>query len=154
MQVLKPARPSPLRSALETFASDGPIATAVSSTAELGVSQLPELFRSVMSPPRSAATASQVTAPKQTTSLPASTGDWQTTVCKIVRERTPAWATDACARLNVWWTRERVNKLVEASLPNRKLDALAIDGESRRVPIPAACSNLISSVFLRLCITR
>ena len=53
----------------------------------------------------------------------------QTRVRKIAEERPPVWVTEACARVNVWWTRDRVNKLVEASLPNRKLVALAIDGE-------------------------
>ena len=47
----------------------------------------------------------------------------------MAEERAPVWVTEACARVNVWRTRDRVDKLVEASLPNRKLDALAIDGE-------------------------
>ena len=61
-QVLKPSHSSPLRSALDTVASDGAITNALTTAAEVGASQIPELFRSVMPshPPSALAKAESV----------------------------------------------------------------------------------------------
>lgn len=135
-QVLKPAQSSPLRSALETIASDGPITAALTSTAEASVSQIPELFRSVM-PSQSAAVAERAGAAvetvkkgeqeiKQLASLP---GQWTSQFRGEIARRSPAAAGHVVARLQEWWHRERVFRVVEAALPNRKMDGLAVDGE-------------------------
>lgn len=136
-QVLKPAQSSSLRSALETIASDGPITAALTSTAEASVSQIPELFRSVM-PSQSAAVAERAGAAvetvkkgeqeiKQLASLP---GQWTSQFRGEVVRRSPAAAGHVVAQLQEWWHRERVFRVVEGALPNRKMDGLAVDGES------------------------
>lgn len=137
-QVLKPAHPSPLRSALDTFAADGPISAVISSTAEAGASQIPELFRSVM-PAHSPVAAKVETAVetvkkgeeeiKNIVSVRAS--EWQARLYGELTRYLPHAVVEIGSRVANWWTRERVNKVVEASLPNRKMDALAIDGEHK-----------------------
>lgn len=136
-QVLKPSMSSPLRSALDTIASDGPITAVMSSTAEAGASHLPELFRSVMPshPPAIVAKAEAVveSAIKKEQELQKyvpSPEQLKEDLHHAVGRYTPAAATRLTARFGKWWHTERIYRVAEASLPNRKMDGLAIDGAS------------------------
>jgi nucleoporin NDC1 len=136
MSALKPSRSSPLRSALDTIASDGSITAAVTSTAEAGASQIPELFRSVM-PSHAAAVTETAEAAVETVkkgereikNLAALPTKWKAQFYEEVVRRTPKFAQDLLDRFDAWWNRERVYRVVEAVLPNRKMDGLAVDGE-------------------------
>ncbi|EED82559.1 predicted protein [Postia placenta Mad-698-R] len=130
--VLKPTPTSPLRAALDTLASDG----AISSAADSGVSQIPELFRSMVHASPSAEKAIESVKRSEERVV----GMFEETRTKLqqrmeaaVHGRVPAAALEKMTpafgvveRVRQWWTRDRVNKLVEMSLPNRHLDALAI----------------------------
>lgn len=135
--VLKPTPTSPLRAALDTLASDG----AISSAADSGVSQIPELFRSMVHASPSAEKAIESVKRSEERVV----GMFEETRTKLqqrmeaaVHGRVPAAALEKMTpafgvveRVRQWWTRDRVNKLVEMSLPNRHLDALAISILSR-----------------------
>lgn len=126
---------SPLKSALETLASDGVVTAAAD---ELGsATHLPDLFRSVMAPPATSQKAAQdkpETKPAQNVQpskpVPA-THKWAAQVSeeadKILKKYAPRWSHEACTRLQDWWTRERLSRVVESSLPNRKMDVCAIE---------------------------
>lgn len=134
--VLKPGRSSPLYSAFDTIASDGSITAAVTSTAEAGVSQIPELFRSVM-PSQTAAVKETAEAAVETVkkgeqeimNLVALPNKWKTTVREEFVRKSPKAVLDLAGRLEKWWHKERIYKVVEASLPYRKMDGLAADGK-------------------------
>ncbi|KAI0746295.1 nucleoporin protein Ndc1-Nup [Daedaleopsis nitida] len=140
--IFKPAQASPLRAALDTFASDGPLATAVSETAEAGASHIPELFRSVMpSTPGSSASAAVETAKKAEESVAAivsqTKGKWREGAGKALGRYLPRNVLHVVGHARTWWTRERVHRVVETSLPNRHVDALAAEVLCR-----LACASL------------
>ena len=121
--ILKGAPASPLRAALDTLASDGPLSTAVAATADGAVSHLPELFRSV----RPAARAAEVVHKGEARVaglLERTLARWR----RRLRSAVPDAPFAAVGALREWWTRERVNRKVEMCLPNRRLDALVIAG--------------------------
>ncbi|EKM52969.1 uncharacterized protein PHACADRAFT_124416 [Phanerochaete carnosa HHB-10118-sp] len=132
--VLKQKSASPLHSALETIASDGSVTAALASTAEAGASQIPELFRSVL-PSQTKAVAETAGAAVETVKkgeqeimqLAALPGKWKGRLQQELVAQSPSAVRRAAARLERWWHRERVHKVVEAALPNRKLDGLAAD---------------------------
>ncbi|GJE99489.1 nucleoporin protein Ndc1-Nup [Phanerochaete sordida] len=132
--VLKGKSASPLHSALETIASDGSVTVALASAAEAGASQVPELFRSVM-PSQTAAVAETAGAAVETVKkgeqeilqLAALPGKWREQLQQELVARAPGVVRGGAAQLAHWWRRERVHKVVEAALPNRKLDGLAAD---------------------------
>lgn len=134
--MFKPAKGSPLRNAFDTIASDGSITAAISSTTEAGASQIPDLFRSVM-PSQTAAVQETAAAAVETVkrgeqeimNLAALPSRWRTRVWDEILLRAPGFALDAARSLERWWHRERVYKVVEASLPYRKMDGIAADGQ-------------------------
>ncbi|RPD56539.1 hypothetical protein L226DRAFT_455586 [Lentinus tigrinus ALCF2SS1-7] len=128
--VFKPAQSSPLRAALDTFASDGPIATVVSETAEAGASHIPELFRSVMpsTPGPSAAVETVKKAEENVAAIVSQTkGKWREGASKAVSAYVPRSVAEVAGQAKSWWTRERVHRLAETSLPNRHMDAMAAE---------------------------
>ncbi|TFK83427.1 hypothetical protein K466DRAFT_665850 [Polyporus arcularius HHB13444] len=128
--VFKPAQTSPLRAALDTFASDGPIAAAVSETAEVGASHIPELFRSVMhsAPGPSAAVETVKKAEENVVAIVSQTkSKWREGASKAVSAYVPGSVAETAGQVQSWWTRERVHRLAETSLPNRHMDALAAE---------------------------
>lgn len=139
--VLKPGHSSPLYSAFDTIASDGSITAAVTSTAEAGASQIPELFRSVM-PSQTAAVKETAEAAVETVkrgeqeimNLASLPSKWRSTVREGVVTKSPKTVLNMAGRFDRWWQRERIYKVVEASLPHRKMDGLAADGQSPYVP--------------------
>ncbi|KAI0083890.1 nucleoporin protein Ndc1-Nup [Irpex rosettiformis] len=134
-QVLKPSKSSPLRSALDTVASDGAITTALTSAAEVGASQIPELFRSVMSshPPSVIAKAETAVAAVQAKEkdiqkrVAEAPGKWKAQVSEQLARYFPPFIRSAAKDADEWWRAERLHRVAEVSLPNRKLDGLAID---------------------------
>ena len=125
--VFKPAQSSPLRAALDTLASDGPLATAVSETAEAGASHIPELFRSVM-PSTPSASAAVETAKKAEENVAAIVSQTKSKWRAALGAYVPGSVRDVVGHARAWWTRERVHRVAETSLPNRHMDALAAEG--------------------------
>ncbi|KZT06677.1 uncharacterized protein LAESUDRAFT_759175 [Laetiporus sulphureus 93-53] len=127
--VLKATSASPLRAALDSLASDGPISTVVGSTADAGVSHIPELFQSVLhaSPGGDRAIEAVKKSEEQMVGLYEQTKvKWQGGLGGILRRNAPAQVIEVVGMVEEWWTRDRVNKAVEMALPNRHLDVLAI----------------------------
>ncbi|KAH8078741.1 nucleoporin protein Ndc1-Nup [Cristinia sonorae] len=124
---------SPLKSALETLASDGVVTAAAD---ELGSSQIPELFRSVMAPaltpakPKDEGKTDATPAPKKI----AAPSRWKAQAARevqnVAEKYTPGWLAEVKLQVVDWWTRERLSRVVEGSLPNRKIDALLIESLS------------------------
>ncbi|KAI9069396.1 hypothetical protein FKP32DRAFT_1617269 [Trametes sanguinea] len=130
--VYKPPQTSPLRAALDTFSSDGPLAAAVSETAEAGASHIPELFRSVMptSPQHKAQEAVETVkkAEENVVQLVKETkSKWRSGLSNALNAYLPRGIVQSASRVSSWWTRERVHRVAETSLPNRYMDALAAE---------------------------
>ncbi|KAI0367282.1 hypothetical protein BV20DRAFT_970683 [Pilatotrama ljubarskyi] len=131
-RVYKPAQTSPLHAALDTFASDGPLAAAVSETAEAGASHIPELFRSVIpTSPQTKAEAAVESVKKAEENVIALVNQtksrWRETVSSGLNAFLPRGVVQNASQVRSWWTRERVHKVAETSLPNRFMDALAAE---------------------------
>ena len=60
--------------------------------------------------------------------LAALPSQWRGRAWEAVYRRAPRFLIVAAGRLKRWWHRERMYKVVEASLPYRKMDGLAADG--------------------------
>lgn len=130
--ILKAAPPSPLRAALDSFASDGPLSTAVASTAEAGASHIPELFRSVLPPDSTAMTAVESAKKNEEKVLgfiQQTRTQWRQRLGAVVCARAPGSLLNVVEQVVEWWRRDRLHKAVEVSLPNRHLDALAASGQ-------------------------
>ncbi|EMD32361.1 hypothetical protein CERSUDRAFT_118729 [Gelatoporia subvermispora B] len=126
--VLKASPSSPLRNALDTIASDGALPAAVSSTAE--AAHLPELFRSVLHTDTAAQTAVATLRKKEedVKGLVQRTHNrWRDALAAFAEDGLPKGVLEAVTEVRGWWSRERVHKRVEASLPNRQLDVLVVD---------------------------
>lgn len=128
-KVYKPAQTSPLHAALDTFASDGPLAAAVSETAEVGASHIPELFRSVMpTSPQAKAEAAVESVKKAEENVAALVSQTKSKWLGALGAFLPRGVVQAAGQVKGWWTRERVHRVAETSLPNRYMDALAAEG--------------------------
>ncbi|EIW56161.1 uncharacterized protein TRAVEDRAFT_172114 [Trametes versicolor FP-101664 SS1] len=131
-KVYKPPKTSPLHAAFDTFASDGPLAAAVSETAEAGASHIPELFRSVMpNTPQATAEAAVQSVKKAEENVAALVNEtkskWRASISACV----PGVVKQSAGQVKGWWTRERVHRVAETSLPNRHMDALAAEALCR-----------------------
>ncbi|KAI0828520.1 nucleoporin protein Ndc1-Nup [Trametes gibbosa] len=141
-KVYKPAPTSPLHAALDTFASDGPLAAAVSETAEAGASHIPELFRSVMlTSPQAKVDAALETVKKAEENVAAAVhqagSKWRQNASSVLAACLPKGVARSAWKIEGWWTRERIHRVAETSLPNRYMDALAAEVLSR-----LACASL------------
>ncbi|KAI0635379.1 nucleoporin protein Ndc1-Nup [Trametes polyzona] len=146
-KVYKPAQTSPLHAALDTFASDGPLAAAVSETAEVGASHIPELFRSVMpTSPQAKAEAAVETVKKAEENVAALVSEtrskWREGVSGALGAVLPKSVAQTAGHVRSWWTRERVHRVAETSLPNRYMDALAAEALCRLV-----CASLMEDRY-------
>ncbi|THH32208.1 hypothetical protein EUX98_g1993 [Antrodiella citrinella] len=123
------ARQSPLRSALETLVAADGVHPAAD---DLSVSQIPELFRSVMSPSR-ASSGSKIPqdASKSSAPIVPAPSQWSVQACAEAEKLWAKWAPQLASEVRIqvhdWWIRERVSRTVDGSLPNRKMDVLAIE---------------------------
>ena len=55
-------------------------------------------------------------------------GKWREGASKAVGAYLPRGVAEVTGQVKSWWTRERVHRLAETSLPNRHMDALAAEG--------------------------
>ncbi|KAH6887245.1 nucleoporin protein Ndc1-Nup, partial [Coprinopsis sp. MPI-PUGE-AT-0042] len=131
---------------LDTLSSDGPVARIVEDAA--GKAQkaaeyvhLPDLFKSV------SAKAAEVTPPvvaKTEQAVVTATANPRGLVQRIVgsvtgaimnsyEKNAPPQLKDEVENFMVWWTGERVSRLVDASLPMRELDVVVIEVLTRLV---------------------
>ncbi|KAG6328962.1 hypothetical protein ID866_10127 [Astraeus odoratus] len=137
--IYKPPQESPLSRILNTFASDSELSKATDEVAAEVEAiakdvQVPELFRSVASTATSAipsSTAVAIQKPAATTS--AFTTRLQQEYGGLLVRYAPVYLRDVMSRVNEWWTRERIHKRAEISLPRRELDVLIIDSLSALV---------------------
>jgi nucleoporin NDC1 len=118
---------------LDSVASDSRLskaAEAVAGEVEERASQMhiPELFRSVA--PSSVATpAANVNPAVPTPSIiSALISQLEIRGKDLLLGRCPAWMRETATTWNEWFYRQRLNKVVEACLPSRELDALIIEG--------------------------
>ncbi|KAL6298512.1 nucleoporin protein Ndc1-Nup [Sparassis latifolia] len=142
--ILKSSPASPLRAALDTLASDGPFSTVAAST-EAGASQIPELFRSVFPAQPARDSASRVVKKGEEKILgmfePVK-ALWKRRLSATLHPTAPQAVVGALVQVGDWWTRERVNRVAEMSLPNRRLDALIVD-----VLCHLTCASLTEDLF-------
>ncbi|KDQ51846.1 hypothetical protein JAAARDRAFT_210825 [Jaapia argillacea MUCL 33604] len=136
--IFKSKPQSPIKSIVDSLASEGTIAQAVTNTAEMGAAHIPELFRSVAPGSSSKPAAAAVTAAPG----PSAKGSWVGSLglrAKAVREGlygrvgsgvmrySPVWVVEVGERVGGWWGRDRVSRVVEGYLVNRELDVIIID---------------------------
>ncbi|KIL60341.1 hypothetical protein M378DRAFT_26563 [Amanita muscaria Koide BX008] len=166
----KPVQGSPMRSVVDSLASDGPLAKAVdlvNEEAETVASKVPELFRSVRgavgppSDPRSGSGASGggpaaiPTAIKEGLGSQASTNspelvtrakaEIRTRLDAVVKEITnfvPEWVKQIGYEVHEWWTREREHRKVEVATTNKEVDLVVFDVLSHFV-----CASLTEDTF-------
>ncbi|KAF8638636.1 hypothetical protein AX17_002061 [Amanita inopinata Kibby_2008] len=132
-QVFKETKGSPVRSIVDSLASDGPLAKAVDDGTDNV--KIPELFRSVMGEAKEkvipVAAKEQVKNGMEKvaglSALVRSRGEMRERVCSFVEGQCPVWLRDVLGRGNKWWTTERVNKVVDACVPNRELDIMIVE---------------------------
>ncbi|TFK47409.1 hypothetical protein OE88DRAFT_1686372 [Heliocybe sulcata] len=133
--IFKAAPIPPVRSVIESLASDGMITQAVASTAEIGVAHVPELFRSVAA----VAPASVKESTDVVVAEVKEVGGWienynpvqvvkrvEAEVEGAVREHCPPQVTAVMETVKEWWEKDRLGKAAEECLPNRELDVLII----------------------------
>lgn len=119
---------SPLNSALDSLASDGPLARALEASAD--AANIPELFRSVEVklmpiPAKEEVKKGVETATGAVTLVMQrlSTG-----LNGIVESYAPQSFLDLGDQWAIWWKTERVSKAAEACLPSRELDVAIVEG--------------------------
>ena len=111
----------------------------MSETAEAGASHIPELFRSVITPPAPAAVTKK--AEENVAAIVENTKGWWR---EALAARVPSLVAALGGNARAWWTRARVHRVTEASLPNRYVDALAVEGAS---PLPGLFLVALNSNF-------
>jgi nucleoporin NDC1 len=128
-QIYQSSRQSPIRTVIEALGSDGPLAQALDEGAN--AANIPELFRSVEAVVLPTPAKEEVKK-----SVEAATGvvarikaDAREVILRNMREVTPEWVVDWAAGFRVWWTKERISKVVQTCLPNKEVDVAVIEGQ-------------------------
>lgn len=118
--IYKEAKPSPISSVIDSFSADGSFAQVVEAGAE--AAHIPELFKS-------ASTALPVPAEviKSVEEAKDYFGNVKKSLGDAIHRYTPVAVQEAFGTWTDWWTRERINKVAEGSLPGRELDLLVIE---------------------------
>ncbi|PCH37156.1 hypothetical protein WOLCODRAFT_140745 [Wolfiporia cocos MD-104 SS10] len=138
--IMRDSTQSPFHAAFEAFASDGPIVSAVETTANAAASPVSGLVQSAVqaAPPSDiAANLAKKGSEHAYNLVIGSHGRLRETVDSLVAgwekgrdkkwaEVLPQWANVVRSQIEAWWTRDRLGRMAEAALPNRYLDALAI----------------------------
>lgn len=128
-QIYKPTPQSPINSVIDSFAADG----VMTKVADEGASHIPDIFRSVVGGPSTPAPG--VVAVSAQGKGGVGLGDVRTLVGRYVSlpsgGGSEAWWVKGGKE---WWYRDRLDKIVEGLLPNRYLDALAIECTSPCFP--------------------
>lgn len=122
-QIFKAPKESPVRSVIDSLASDGQIAQAADSS----TSHIPELFRST-----AGAVVSSSNVVAEVKKVEENTVNWVGTLqprfTAFCRNSTPSSVTQALDGLCLWWSRDRIDKAVKGSLENKETDTLVVDG--------------------------
>lgn len=134
--IYKAPQQSPISKVLDTFASDSDLSKAADAVAsEMGTrvteAPIPELFRSTSLPPFAAPPPPTITpvAPTPRLDLIGAYVSRAKAQCQnLVVKYSPPWYQQVVAEWDVWWSRDRINKISEKCLPNRNLDALIVEG--------------------------
>ena len=131
--IFKAPRQSPLGSLLNSVASDSELskaAEAVAGEMEERANQMhiPELFRSVAPSSVAVPAANAIPASPKPSVISIFIAQLEARSRNFVEGHCPAWLKESAIGWNEWLYRERLNKVVEACLPNRELDALIIEG--------------------------
>jgi nucleoporin NDC1 len=127
-RVFKTTPESPGLAALDALASDGPIAKVVDAGAD--ATRVPELFRSVETRVLSLPTGEE--GKKTTNNTPGLSNRLNAQLTSLSHRlvmNIPVPLKNASGRLGRWWSKERLSKVVDASLPFRELDIVVLDGK-------------------------
>jgi len=127
-RAFKATAESPGLAALDAFASDGPIAKVVDAGAD--ATHVPELFRSVEK--RVLVSPAWEESKKNTNKAVGLSGRLNAQLTPLLHRlgtNVPDALKDSFGRLERWWSKERLSKIVEASLPFRELDVVVLDGK-------------------------
>ena len=89
---------------------------------------MPELFRSVLAPEKAVASASAAGQASVSAVIERTRSAWRAGASRVLGAVAPEVAGRALQDVSNWWGRERIDKAAETCLPNRYLDALAVDG--------------------------
>ncbi|KAG6910335.1 hypothetical protein DXG01_011403 [Tephrocybe rancida] len=118
---------SPIRNAVESLGSDGPLAQALDAGA--GAAHLPQLFKTVEAKvlPTPAKEEAKKSVEKVETAVERYTKQGKEEALRIVVRFTPVWASKYASQLNAWWNRERLEKTAQSYLPNVELDVIIVD---------------------------
>jgi len=127
-RVFKTTTGSPGLAALDALASDGPIAKVVDVGAD--ATHVPELFRSLETRVLALPTAEEgKKSTNNTLGLRSRLNVQLTSLLRRFTMNLPEPLKIASGRLVRWWGKERLSKVVEASLPFRELDIVVLDGK-------------------------
>lgn len=131
-RVFKATAESPRLAALDALASDGPIAKVVDAGAD--ATHVPELFRSVEK--QVLASPAGEEGKKIANNALAVNNRLNAQLASLSHHlvtNVPDPLKDTFGRLTRWWSKERLSKVVEASLPFRELDVVVLDSLSHLV---------------------
>ncbi|KAJ3566049.1 hypothetical protein NP233_g7250 [Leucocoprinus birnbaumii] len=130
-RIFKAETEDAIETTLDALASDGPISRAVN--ANVNTVELPEIFRSA-----EIKAVPQATKQEVKKGVVIAKGAMETTklkvmefVCGVYRKYVPPAVVDYVERWSIWWKKERINKVVEKSLPLRELDVVVVEVISR-----------------------
>jgi nucleoporin NDC1 len=118
-QIFKGNSTSPVQSAINSLASDGYMAQA----ADAGASHIPELFRSV-APPVSAGVAE---IKKAESGVMSWADSLRTKFIKFGANYLTQSSLQTLDRAAKWWSRDRIDKVLQRCLGNRQTDVLIVD---------------------------
>ena len=123
-QIFKPQTSTPVKSVVDSLASNGDIPRAVDEA----VSEVPELFRSVsaaVTKPVERAIAPVVPAVPEVKGLSVVV---KAKIVEIVKGNTPPAVLNFFGGVHSWWTKDRLKSVVEGTVLRRETDALIVQG--------------------------
>jgi nucleoporin NDC1 len=140
-RVFKATADSPGLAALDALASDGPIAKVVDAGAD--ATHVPELFRSVEKQVLASPAGEEGKKIKDNAlGLSSRLNAQLASLLHRLVSNVPDPLKETFGRLVRWWSKERLSKVVEASLPFRELDVIVLDGR-----LPYLHLYLVSILF-------
>ncbi|KAL0579252.1 hypothetical protein V5O48_002756 [Marasmius crinis-equi] len=124
--IFQSSKKSPLKTVLDSFASDGSFPKVVEAGAE--VAHLPEALKSVENAlVKPGLEKSKGEVRKTIDGAKGIVERTQGAVSDAIRRYAPAWVGTGLSKTKEWWTEERPSRIAEACVPFRELDAVAID---------------------------
>ncbi|KAJ7578193.1 nucleoporin protein Ndc1-Nup [Mycena floridula] len=129
--IYQTAKQSPIRSVIDSLSSDGSIALAVDASAE--AAHIPELFKSVAAVVSPEPAREEIKKGAENARKFVSISRIQAVLSSFALRHTPAPLLVLGASWSDWWYTDRLGKVVEACVPARELDVLAIEVLSKLV---------------------